>query len=213
MSSNESRLRQLLVKCMRILHDRALISGAGGNASVRLGRDGAILITPSGVFKGELNPEDIVKINMEGEVEEGCLRPSIEGPLHIAIYKTRPDVNAIIHAHNPFTTGLALAGKKIEPINYESAVIFGEVPILEFRPPGSKELVELVAQNIKNQQVVILQNHGVIAVGSTLIEALSSVEVLEEISKMIFVASHFGEVKHIPRDQIEKMKYARDTHA
>ncbi|MGQ9759037.1 MAG: class II aldolase/adducin family protein [Candidatus Methanomethylicaceae archaeon] len=213
MSSHEYLLRQSLVKCMKILHDRGLISGVGGNASVRLGRDGEILITPSGRFKGDLSPEDIVKINMEGQVLECCLRPSIEGPLHIAIYKSRPDVNAIIHTHNPFTTGLALAGKKIEPVNYESAVIFGEVPILEFKPPGSKELGELAAKNIKDRPAVIFQNHGVIAVGSTLMEALSIVEALEEASIMIFVASHFGEVKHIPKDQIDRMKHARDARA
>ncbi|MDH5810745.1 MAG: class II aldolase/adducin family protein [Candidatus Methanomethylicaceae archaeon] len=198
----ERSLREELVKCMKILHSKGLISGLGGNASARLSREGVILITPSGKFKGDLTPDDICKIDIEGRVLEGCIRPSIESPLHTAIYKSNPHVNAIIHSHSPFTTGLALAGKKIEPVNYEAAVIFKEVPILEFRTPGSKELGELVAQNIKNRRAVILQNHGVVAVGSTPLEALSIIESLEEVSIMIFVASHFGEVKLIPKDRI-----------
>lgn len=213
MSSSEWSLRQELVKCMKILHDKGLVYGLGGNASARVGKDGTILITPSGKFKGDLKPEDLVKIDLNGQIIEGCLRPSIEGPLHTAIYRSSPGINAIIHAHSPFTTGLALAGKKIAPVNFETAVMFKEVPILEFRPPGSKELGELVAQNIKGQSAVILQNHGVVAVGSTPIEALCTIEALEEVSIMIFVASHFGEVKLIPKDQIEKMKPARDAHA
>ncbi|MEM2001932.1 MAG: class II aldolase/adducin family protein [Candidatus Methanomethylicaceae archaeon] len=198
----ERSLREELVKCMKILHSKGLISGLGGNASARLSREGVILITPSGKFKGDLTPDDICKIDIEGRVLEGCIRPSIESPLHTAIYKSNPHVNAIIHSHSPFTTGLALAGKKIEPVNYEAAVIFKEVPILEFRTPGSKELGELVAQNIKNRRAVILQNHGVVVVGSTPLEALSIIESLEEVSIMIFVASHFGEVKLIPKDRI-----------
>ena len=198
----ERSLREELVKCMKILHSRGLISGFGGNASARLPREGAILITPSGKFKGDLAPDDICKIDMEGRVLEGCIRPSIESPLHTAIYRSNPHINAIIHSHSPFTTGLALAGKKIEPVNYEAAIIFKDVPILDFKIPGTKELGELVAQNIKNRRVVILQNHGVVAVGSTPLEALSIIESLEEVSIMMFVASHFGEVKLIPKDQI-----------
>lgn len=196
----ERALRDELVKCMKILHIRGLISGMGGNASARVG-DGSILITPSGKFKGELAPEDIVKIDMDGRVLEGCLRPSIEGPLHTAIYRRNPHIHAIIHSHNPFTTGLALAGKKIEPVNFEAATLFKDVPILEFRPPGTKELGELVAENIKNRRAVILQNHGVVAVGATPLEALCIIESLEEVSIMIFVASHFEEVKLIKKTQ------------
>ncbi len=199
-SDIEWSLREELAKCMRILHNRGLISGIGGNASARLSKEGTVLITPSGKFKGDLGPEDIVKIDMEGRVLEGCLKPSIEGPLHTAIYRNLPNINAVVHSHSPFTTGLALAGKSIQPVNFEAAEVFKEVPILEFRRPGSKELGELVAQNIRNRRAVVLQNHGVVAVGATPIEAMCTIESLEEVSIMIFVASHFGEVKLIPKD-------------
>lgn len=206
MSLDESRIREDLVRCMKTLLDRGLITGIGGNASVRVEGGDEVLITPSALYKGELKPEDIVKIDMDGNVKEGLFKPSIEWHFHTAIYKRRLDVNAVIHTHSPMTTGLALAGKKIEPVTLESAVMLSDVPILEFRYPGTKELGEQVADNILGHRAVILQNHGVIAVGYDLIEALTTIEVLEEISTMTFVASHFGGAKLIPPDQIELIK-------
>lgn len=206
MSFDEPRIKEDLVRCMKTLLGRGLITGIGGNASVRLEGSDEALITPSALYKGELKPEDIVKIDLDGNVKEGLFKPSIEWHFHTAIYKKRLDVNAIIHTHSPMTTGLALAGKKIEPITLESAVMLSDVPILEFRYPGTKELGDIVAENIMGHRAVILMNHGVIAVGFDLIEALTTIEVLEEVSTMTFVASHFGGARLIPSDQIELIK-------
>lgn len=206
MSYDEGEIKEQLVKCMKTLHGRGLITGIGGNASIRMEGINEVLITPSALYKGELKPDDIVKIDLEGNVLDGIFKPSIEWYFHAAIYNRRLDVNAIIHTHSPMTTGLALAGKKIEPITLESAVMLADVPILEFRYPGTKELGEIVADNIMGHRAVIMQNHGVIAVGYDLIEALTTIEVLEEISTMTFVASHFGGAKLIPADQIELIK-------
>jgi L-ribulose-5-phosphate 4-epimerase len=206
LSYDESEIREQLVKCMKTLHGRGLITGIGGNASIRMEGTNEVLITPSALYKGELKPDDIVKIDLEGNVLDGVFKPSIEWHFHAAIYNRRLDVNAVIHTHSPMTTGLALAGKKIEPITLESAVMLADVPILEFRYPGTKELGEIVANNIMGHRAVIMQNHGVIAVGYDLIEALTTIEVLEEISTMTFVASHFGGAKLIPADQIEMIK-------
>jgi L-fuculose-phosphate aldolase len=206
MAFDEVYLKEQLVKCMKVLHDRGLITGIGGNASARMEGTEEILITPAALYKGELKPEDIVKIDLQGNVIEGGFKPSIEWHFHNAIYKRRLDVNAVIHTHSPMTTGLALAGKKIEPVTLESAVMLADVPILEFRYPGTRELGDLVAENILGHRALILQNHGVIAVGYDLIEALTTVEILEEVSTMMFVASHFGGAKLIPSDQIELIK-------
>lgn len=206
MSMDEAELKEQLIKCMKQLHARGLITGIGGNASVRMEGTEEILITPAALYKAELKPDDIVKIDLEGNVIEGLFKPSIEWHFHNAIYRKRLDVNAVIHTHSPMTTGLALAGRKIEPVTLESAVMLADVPILEFRYPGTKELGDLVAENILGHRAVILQNHGVISVGYDLIEAMTTVEVLEEVSTMIFVASHFGGAKLIPSDQIELIK-------
>jgi ribulose-5-phosphate 4-epimerase/fuculose-1-phosphate aldolase len=205
-SSDEAEIREQIVRCMKTLHNRGLITGIGGNASVRLEGTEEVLITPSALYKGELKAEDIIKIDFDGNVLEGVFKPSIEWYFHTAVYRRRLDVNAVIHTHSPMTTGLALAGKKIEPVTLESAVMLAEVPILEFRYPGTKELGDLVGDNILGHRAVILQNHGVVAVGYDLIEAITTIEVLEEISTMTFVAQHFGGAKLIPPDQIELIK-------
>ncbi len=206
MSFDEPTIKEDLARCMKMLLVRGLITGIGGNASVRLEGSDEVLITPSALYKGDLKPEDMVKIDLEGNVKEGIFKPSIEWHFHTAIYKKRLDINAIIHTHSPMTTGLALAGKKIEPITLESAVMLSDVPILEFRYPGTKELGEIVANGIMGHRAVILMNHGVVAVGFDLIEALTTIEVLEEVSTMTFVASHFGGARLIPSDQIELIK-------
>lgn len=206
MSFDEPRIREDLVRCMKTLLDRGLITGIGGNASIRLEGADEVLITPSALYKGELKPDDIVKIDLDGNIKEGLFKPSIEWHFHTAIYKKRLDINAVVHTHSPMTTGLALAGKKIEPVTLESAVMLSDVPILEFKYPGTRELGDQVAESIMGHRAVILQNHGVIAVGYDLIEALTTIEVLEEISTMTFVASHFGGAKLIPSDQIELIK-------
>ena len=143
---------------------------------------------------------------MDGNTLEGIFKPSIEWYFHTAIYRKRHDVNAIMHTHSPYTTGMALAGKKIEPITLEAAVMLADVPILDFKYPGTKELGDLVGENALGHRAVILQNHGVVAVGYDLIEAITTIEVLEEVSKMSFVASLFGGAKLIPPDQIELIK-------
>ncbi len=204
--SLESDLRGQLVKCMVSLHRRGLMTGVGGNASIRIEGSEEVLITPSGLYKPELKEEDIVKIDLSGNILEGIFKPSIEWYFHTAIYRSRQDVNAVIHTHSPVTMGLALAGKKLEPITLEAAVMLADVPILEFRYPGTKELGELVGENILGHRAVILQNHGVVAVGYDLIEAITTIEVLEEVSTMTFVASHFGGAKLIPPDQIELIR-------
>jgi len=206
MSLEEDDLKAQLIKTMVSLHSRGLMTGVGGNASVRIEGSDEVLITPSGLYKPELKPEDIVKIDMEGNVIEGIFKPSMEWYFHTAIYRRRRDVNSVIHTHSPYTTGMALAGKKIEPITLEAAVMLADVPILNFRYPGTKELGEIVGENILGHRAVILQNHGVVAVGYDLIEAITTIEVLEEISKMAFVAHFFGGAKLIPPDQIELIK-------
>ena len=209
--SEEQDLREKLVMCMKTLHGRGLITGIGGNASVRLGGTQEVLITPDALYKGDLKPTDVVKIDFYGNILEGVFKPSIEWHFHSAIYSKRSDVNAVIHAHSPMTTGLAIAGKKIEPVTPESAVMLGDVPILEFKCPGTAELGELVGNNILGHRALILQNHGVIAVGSSIVDALTTVEILEETSTMMFVASHFGGAKPIRPDQIELIKKSCKT--
>ncbi len=205
--TEEEELKSEIIKCAISLYQRGLMTGIGGNLSVRV-EPGAneIWITPSGLYKPKLQTEDLVKIDLDGNLLEGIFKPSAEWYFHVAIYKKRADVNAVIHAHNPVATGLALAGVKIKPITVEAALMLARVPIVPFVYPGTKELGEIVAENIMGNRLLLLKNHGVVAVGYDLTEALSAVEILEECAMMMFVASHFGGAAVIPPHDIELIK-------
>ncbi|HDI75150.1 MAG: class II aldolase/adducin family protein [Thermoprotei archaeon] len=202
---SEEELKQEICRVMSALYKRGLVSALGGNVSARIPNSEEFWITPSGVFKGELNPDDLVKLDLECNVVDGLLRPSIEAPVHAAIYKARPDVNAIVHAHNPFTLGLALAGLPIEPITVEEVMVLRKVEVVPFAFPGTDKLAKLVAETAaKGYRALILQNHGIIAMGSNLVEAEAVAETLEEVAIAQFVCYALGKKPPlIPEREVE----------
>ncbi|MBS7625325.1 class II aldolase/adducin family protein [Candidatus Bathyarchaeota archaeon] len=204
---SEEELKEEICKTMRRLFDRGLISALGGNISARLPGSTEFWITPSGVFKGELEPEDLVKVDLSGRVIEGFLRPSIETPFHAKIYERRTDVNAVVHSHNPITTGLALAGIDIQPVTIEAAVVLRKVKVVPWAFPGTEVLARLVGEYIEGARALVLMNHGVIGVGSNLLEAEAIVETLEEVATAQFVALLFRkDIPRIPEEDMELIK-------
>jgi len=203
----EEELKEEICKTMKRLFDRGLISALGGNISARLPGAKEFWITPSGVFKGELTPEDLIKIDLNGKVIEGFLRPSIETPFHAMIYRKRADVNAVIHSHNPIATGLALAGIQIQPLTIEAAVVLRKVKVVPWAFPGTDKLAKLIGEYVEGARALILMNHGVVGVGSNLLEAEAIVETLEEVATVQFVASLFKrEIPLIPEEDMELIK-------
>jgi len=204
---SEEELKEEICKTMRRLFNRGLISALGGNISARLPNANEFWITPSGVFKGELEPEDLVKVSLEGNVIEGFLRPSVETPFHAAIYRRRADVSAVIHSHNPITTGLALAGIEIKPVTIEAAAVLRRVKVVPWAFPGTERLARLVGEHIEGARALVLMNHGVIGVGSNLLEAEAIVETLEEVATAQFIASLFRrDIPLIPEEDMELIR-------
>jgi len=203
----EEDLKEEICSTMKRLFDRGLVSALGGNVSARLPGANEFWMTPSGVFKGELEPDDLIKVNLDGKVIEGVIRPSTETPFHAMIYKKRADVNAVVHCHNPVATGLALAGIPIQPITAESAVVLRKVEIVPWAFPGTDALANLVGKHIDGARALILMNHGVVGVGYNLLEAETIVETLEEVAMTQFVANFFKkEIPLIPEEDIELIK-------
>ncbi|MEM1644688.1 MAG: class II aldolase/adducin family protein [Ignisphaera sp.] len=202
---DEEQLKKDICKVMRNLFERGLVSALGGNVSARLPGVNEFWITPSGIFKGELTSDDLVKLDLDGNLIEGFGRPSIEWPLHAAIYKVRPDVNAIVHAHNPVTLGLALAGVGIKPITVEAVMVLRKVETVPFAFPGTDQLAKLVVEKAASgARAIILQNHGIIAMGANLYEAEAVAETLEEVATAQFVAMTLGkEPPTIPERDVE----------
>ncbi|HIE15171.1 TPA: class II aldolase/adducin family protein [Candidatus Bathyarchaeota archaeon] len=205
---SEEEIKEEICRVMRMLYHRGLISAIGGNVSARIPGFKEFWITPSGIFKGELSVDDLVKVDLEGNVVEGFQKPSVETPMHLAIYKKRLDVNAIVHAHNPVATGLALAGISIQPITVEAVVTLRKVPVVPFVYPGTEDLAKAVSDHVAGVRALILQNHGVVGLGFNLVEAETIVETLEEVALTQWVAYHFGKPSLIPekdRELVEKL--------
>lgn len=187
------------------LYRANLNGGYGGNFSVR--DEENIYITPAGVPKDVLDYSDILVIDFKGNVIEGLGRPSSEILFHIFIYKKREDVNAIIHAHPPFATGFSIAHLPIEGnIHEESVTVIGEVPVIPYELTSSKELAERVSDVMKNHEAALISNHGAITVGEDLEKAFRKMEDLDNLCKMVLVATIMGGVKKIPPEKIKALK-------
>jgi len=178
--------RAEMVRAINELYQLGLITATGGNVSVRVEEREECWITPSQLYKGDLRPELMVRIDLAGNVlDEGVPAPSSEWPMHTAIYRARPEVQAVVHAHAPYATILALSGLSFLPITTEAA-FFREVPVVPFIMPGTKELAEAVVKAMGRTPVCLLQNHGVVVAATSLRRACNILEVVERTAQLIW---------------------------
>lgn len=179
--------RDEMVQAITELYRLGLITATGGNLSVRIEGREECWITPSQVYKGSLKPEMMVRIDFKGNVlSEGDFAPSSEWPMHTAIYRARPEVRAIVHAHAPYATIMALAGLPFLPITAEAAFL-GDVPLVPFFRPGTQELAEAVVKALGHKyQACLLQNHGVVVAAASLRQACNILEIVERTAQLIW---------------------------
>jgi len=196
-----------LVEMVKELYAAQCITATGGNISVRVpGTSDQAFITPAHLFKGDLRPEMMVRIDMEGNgLDPDSLSPSSEWGVHCAIYKNRPDIEAVIHAHSPWFTILMLNEFPFLPISTEAA-FFGKIPVVPFMMPGSRELANAVGDAVGKGSVVFMQNHGVVVAGATLRGASNSLEALER-TAMVTLWSYAagGKPKLLPKDIVDML--------
>lgn len=202
-------MKREIVRVMKSLYDRSLVTALEGNVSGRLPGAKEFWITPTQLFKGELKPEDLIKVDLNGRLISGSHKPSIETPIHAAIYRVREDVNAIVHAHNPWLTGLNLAGVELKTtVMVDAAILLKDIGSVKFRIPGSADLAEDVAFTVKTGvKAVILENHGVIGVGRNLLEAENIVELMETLAVMQFISYVLGRrLKEIQPEEVKRLR-------
>jgi L-fuculose-phosphate aldolase len=185
-------LRAEIVEIGRRLYERGLITATEGNISVRT--DAGLLVTAGGVSKGFLTPELIVETDADGVRLGGASRVSSEIAMHAAIYRRRPDVSAVVHAHPPAATAFAVAHLPLdEPLLAESVLVLGRVPLVPYAPPSTAALAEAVADAIGAGAVaVLLANHGAVTVGQTLARAHERMETLEHVARVALLARQLG---------------------
>lgn len=182
-----TELRKKIIETALYIQRTGLVRGTSGNISVRL--ENSFLITPSGVAYESLNPEDIVEMDFTGKVLCGTKKPSIEKDLHRLIYLKRNDVSSVIHVHSIYATAVATARKILPVVTDNMAAFFGkEMHCAPYAPSGSIGLAQNVANTLSDSFGVLMSNHGALCVGTTIEQALSRCEVLEESAK-VFVLS------------------------
>ncbi|MGC8978686.1 class II aldolase/adducin family protein [Caldisericum sp.] len=197
--SNEIELRKEISSMMNRLYLRGLVSSVGGNVSLICREEGYVLITPAGLDKGSIQPEDIVKITIDGEVIDKGI-PSSETIVHLGIYNARKDIKGIVHAHPPIAVGMISSGYTPRGVTPEFVVMIGELAVVDFTKPG-RETSKVISEALKSHNIVVLKNHGVFSVGTNLMQAFSRVEVLEEASKMLMAGKLFGGMPQFSKDQ------------
>ncbi|MBC7227971.1 MAG: class II aldolase/adducin family protein, partial [Thermoflexales bacterium] len=199
--------RAEMVRAINELYQLGLITATGGNVSVRLEGREECWITPSQLYKGDLRPELMVRIDLAGNVlEENVPAPSSEWPMHTAIYRARPGVGAVVHAHAPYATILALSGLPFLPITTEAAFL-GEVPVVPFIMPGTRELAEAVVKAMGKSPVCLLQNHGVVVAATSLRRACNILEVVERTAQLIWGCYAVGKKPPtLPKDVLRTLR-------
>jgi L-fuculose-phosphate aldolase len=206
--SREAAAEGILLCCRR-LWEAGLIAGADGNISVRLA-DQAILVTPRGLPKVDLVPGDLVAVDPEGRHLDGFRRASTELDLHLRVYRQRPDVGAVVHAHPPTATGFALAGESLPPdVLPELVLLMGQVPLVTYATPGTPALGDLVSPHVMGHEALLLANHGAVTWGSDLSLARIRMETLEHAAKIILAARSVGRVNRLTPEQIETLELLR----
>ncbi len=209
MRGSEEYIKRELVSCVRTLFSKGYVSSGGGNHSVRLGDESRertrIWITPSGYPRSHLTLDDLVLIDIEGNVLKGDLRPSIEVPFHTEIYRVRDDVNAVSHTHSPYSHALIQTLDIVEVEGHKGIFRLDDarlrlplgippplskILILEYRQLGSRALAKLVGEAFTTYltNIVVLLDHGVIGIGRCIHEAIFYVQMLEEWARCITIS-------------------------
>ena len=205
--TKEQLLRKQMVEVGRRMYQKGLVVATEGNISVRLA-PGHILMTPTGAWKGFLNPADMVAVDLNGRVARPGQRPSMEYPMHRGIYRARKDVRAIVHAHPPVATGFAVAGVPLdEPILAEAVLVLGPVPVVPYATPATDALPDSITPYLAKHNALLLGNHGAVTMGKDLNEAYARMEILEHLALIQLTARLLGKANPIPPAEIQKLTH------
>jgi L-fuculose-phosphate aldolase len=193
----------------RWIHDRGYAASTDGNVSVRLGAD-RILTSPTCISKGMMNPEDLVITDREGRRVSGSRNASSELAMHLLIYRLRPDVNAVCHAHPPVATGYAAAGIALDkPILCELVIGLGSIPVARYGTPGTSELTEALEPLVQGHDAILMANHGVVTYGPDLLTAFLRMETTDHFARVALVTELLGKQKVLSHADVEKLMAAR----
>jgi L-fuculose-phosphate aldolase len=211
----ENLLREEIVQVGKLLYDRGLIVATDGNISARLD-DGNILITPSGLCKGFMRPDQLIIIDLGGrKVGPGTtanqhLKPTSETAMHLEVYKQRPDARAVVHAHPPHAIALSIVGVSLADCMLPEAIVFlGLTPTTPYATPSSRENAQAIREVIAGHDALVLQRHGSLTIGDSPLNAYYRTETLEQIARITYLLHQLGGGQPLPPFQVEKLIQTR----
>jgi L-fuculose-phosphate aldolase len=199
-------VRRDIIAIAKQVYDKGIVAATDGNISYRIMTD-RVMITPSGTSFATLTIDTLAYVDLDGNILNFEHKPSSELPMHLEIYRQRPDVNAIIHAHPPFATALTLTGQSLaDPILPEVVMMFGKIPTAPYATPATQESANSIRHLIKDHDAILLDHHGAVTYSSSLQEAFHKMEKLEHAAKTILAAKSIGTPKILDENQLSKIK-------
>ncbi len=207
MSKSEYDIKNEICEIGKRIYNRNMVAANDGNISVKL-NDNEFLCTPTGVSKGFMTPDYICKVDRDGkmiEANEGY-RPSSEIKMHMRVYKERPDVISVVHAHPMYATAFAIAGIPLtQQIMPEAIITLGAVPIAEYGTPSTDEIPDAVSKYLPYYDAVLLENHGALTYGDSLINAYHKMESVEFYAQLLFLSKQLGGPRELSEAQVQRL--------
>jgi L-fuculose-phosphate aldolase len=205
----ERKHREDIVRIGRTLYDRGFIAATDGNISVRLDEH-RLLITPTSMCKGQMELDDLVITDLDGHKLEGHRNVSSEVAMHLLIYRMRPDICGIVHAHPPTATGFAAAGIALDQALISEVVLtLGSVPLACYACPGTSALSDSLRPLVSDHNAILMANHGVVAYADTLERAFMHMETVEHFAKIALVTRTLGQQQVLPPEEVRKLDAIR----
>ncbi|MBG9586135.1 class II aldolase/adducin family protein [Cytobacillus firmus] len=187
---NDQEAKELICEIGRRIYNKNFVAANDGNISIKV-NDRELWTSPTGVSKGFLTPDMMVKMDLSGNVLEGELKPSSEVKMHLRVYQENTEAKAVVHAHPPVATSFAIAGISLEkPVSPEAIVLLGKVPVAPYATPGTQEVPDSIAPYCRDYNAVLLANHGALTWGRNITEAFFRMESLEHYALMLMYSEH-----------------------
>ena len=204
---NEFEIKKQICEIGKRIYNKGMVASNDGNISVKL-NDNEFLCTPTGVSKGFMTPEYICKVDANGKVIQANpgFKPSSEIKMHMRVYRERPDVTSVVHAHPLYATSFAIAGIPLtEPIMPEAVIALGCVPIAEYGTPSTEEIPDAISKYLQHYDAVLLANHGALSFSDSLLSAYHKMESLEFYAQLLYQAKVLGGPKQLTESQVQRL--------
>ena len=203
--ADESDARRDIVEAGRRMYLRGFVCGSDGNLSARIS-DTEIIATPSGVAKGFMTAGMLIKLNLDGDVISGSLKPSSEIKMHLAIYRKAHEIRSVCHAHPPAAAAFAAEGIALDkPFLQESVMLLGVIPVAEYAPPGSRALADGAAAYCNDYHGALLEHHGAVTWGDSVMQGLYRMESIEYTATVAMYSKMMGFTRTLDRGQTDEL--------